>query len=144
MSEEWLTREEFDALNKAIDETPPDSSNLPEGEYHCIVKEASFLRSSKKGTPGVELTFAIAEGKYEKCDVRGVVWLTEKNAANIRRTLANLGLTSTVTDLLKAAGKHCLVVVERDDYGPKMKWVNAFTGTVPAPKQEKEADYVPF
>lgn len=57
----------------------------PVGEYPVRVEDFKFVKSSQKGTPGLELDMVATEGELNGRHAWHTFWLTEKTMPNVAR-----------------------------------------------------------
>lgn len=75
-----------------------------EGTYHVKVAAAKPVTSAEKGTPGLEITFVILEGKYRKKKMKDTLWATPKAYSRFRTLLEACGKkVPTRVNLIKVA-----------------------------------------
>jgi hypothetical protein len=119
-----------DELARQFDETEAagDMVVLPRGDYRCLVTGGELV-TSKGGTPGYSLTFAVEGGDHKGRKFWHTAWLTPAALPMTKRDLAKLGITSL--DLLERPlppGIVCnvRVVVRADDDGVERNRVTRF------------------
>lgn len=86
-SREELARQ-FEQAEAAGDMLP-----LPRGEYRCRVTDGEVI-TSKSGTPGYALTFAVDDGEHRGRKLWHTAWLTPAALPLTKRDLAKLGIVS--------------------------------------------------
>jgi len=101
---------------------------LPRGTYRCRLTDG-VLDTSKGGTPGYTLTFAVDDGEHKGRRVWHTAWLTPAALPMAKRDLAKLGIVSL--DMLERPlpqGIVCdvKVVVRADDDGVERNRVASF------------------
>ena len=114
---------QFDEAEAAGDMLP-----LPRGTYRCRVTDGELV-TSKGGTPGYSLTFAVDGGEHKGRKLWHTAWLTPAALPMTKRDLAKLGVTSL--DMLDGPlppGFVCdvKVVVRADDDGVERNRVVSF------------------
>ncbi len=105
-----------------------DFAPLPGGTYVCRV-ESGELDTSRKGTPGYKLTFAVLEGEYAGRKVWHDCWLTPAALSQSKRDLAKLGIdTPGKMELPLPPGIRASVQValRKDDDGTQRNRVRRF------------------
>lgn len=65
---------------------------LPEGDYKVKIKMAKAVTSSQKGTPGMQVTFVISEGKHKGKEITDRLWFSPKALYRVRQLLELLEL----------------------------------------------------
>lgn len=85
-----------DTLRKLWETTEAagDFAPLPAGEYIAHVTAAELFNSRTNSTPGVKLTFRVAEGEHVGRLVWHDCWLTEAALPQTKRDLLKLGISS--------------------------------------------------
>lgn len=93
------------------------------GTYDNVeASNARLIESPKTGTPGVEIDFTNEHGEQ----LSGVLWLTEKALKRSVESLRHMGWRGDdLSDLSTVGLKKCQIVVDSNEYGPNVKWVNA-------------------
>ena len=86
-SREELARQ-FDETEAAGDMLP-----LPRGTYRCRVTDGELV-TSKGGTPGYAMTFAVDDGEHKSRKLWHTAWLTAAALPMTKRDLCKLGVTS--------------------------------------------------
>ncbi len=109
-------------------EAAGDMLPLPRGEYRCRVTDGELV-TSKSGTPGYSLSFAVDDGEHKGRKLWHTAWLTPAALPMTKRDLAKLGVTSL--DMLESplpAGFVCdvKVAVRADDDGVERNRVVSF------------------
>lgn len=79
---------QFDEAEAAGDMLP-----LPRGTYRCRVTDGELV-TSKSGTPGYTLSFAVDDGEHKGRKLWHTAWLTPAALPMTKRDLAKLGVTS--------------------------------------------------
>lgn len=120
-----------DTLRKLWETTEAagDFAPLPAGEYVAHVTAAELFNSRSNSTPGVKLTFRVAEGEHAGRLVWLDCWLTEAALPQTKRDLLKLGISSLdMLDRPLPRGIRCRVRValRRDDDGTERNRVRSF------------------
>jgi hypothetical protein len=101
---------------------------LPRGTYRCRVTDGELV-TSKGGTPGYTLTFAVDDGEHKGRKLWHTAWLTPAALPMSKRDLGRLGITSLdMLDRPLPAGFVCdvKVVLRVDDDGVERNRVVSF------------------
>ena len=109
-------------------EVAGDMLPLPRGTYRCRVTDGELV-TSKGGTPGYTLTFAVDDGEHKGRKLWHSAWLTPAALPMTKRDLAKLGVTSLdMLDRPLPAGIVCdvKVVLRVDDDGVERNRVISF------------------
>jgi hypothetical protein len=109
-------------------EAAGDMLPLPRGTYRCRITDGELV-TSKGGTPGYTLTFAVDAGEHKGRKFWHTAWLTPAALPMTKRDLAKLGVTSLdMLDRPLPAGIVCdvRVVVRADDDGVERNRVARF------------------
>jgi hypothetical protein len=109
-------------------EAAGDMVTLPRGTYRCRVTDGELV-TSKGGTPGYTLTFAVDDGEHKGRKLWHTAWLTPAALPMSKRDLGRLGITSLdMLDRPLPAGFVCdvKVVLRVDDDGVERNRVVSF------------------
>lgn len=74
-------------------EAAPELRPLPAGKYDCRVYGIELFKARRNATPGVKITFAIADGQFANRRLWLDLWLTPAAIGQTKRELAKLGIT---------------------------------------------------
>jgi hypothetical protein len=66
---------------------------LPEGTYRCEIVHGELFESSRKRTPGYQITFKVLSGECAGRLIMHTLWLTERALSFAQWQLSNLGIT---------------------------------------------------
>lgn len=102
---------------------------VPDGWYRVKIASAKATTSDNKGTPGLEMTCLITEGKYRKKKFNETLWATPKAYRRFRTLLEACGKkVPTKVNIVRIAkaitGEELymeLEVEERDGYKPRSR-----------------------
>jgi hypothetical protein len=109
-------------------EAAGDMLPLPRGDYRCRVTDGELV-TSKTGTPGYTLTFAVDAGEHKGRRVWHTAWLTPAALPMSKRDLSKLGVTTLdMLDRPLPAGIVCdvRVALRADDDGVERNRVSRF------------------
>jgi hypothetical protein len=115
---------QFDEAEAAGDMLP-----LPRGTYRCRLTDGELV-TSKGGTPGYTLSFAVDDGEHKGRKVWHTAWLTPAAMPMTKRDLLKLGVkTLDVLERPLPAGFVCdvKVALRADDDGVERNRVVSFT-----------------
>lgn len=76
-------------FNPATD-TVDDFEKLPDGEYNCLLEDATKKKSDKTGNEWISLKFSIISGEYENRLIFVNYFFTEKTAERSIKTINKL------------------------------------------------------
>jgi hypothetical protein len=74
-------------------EAAPELRPLPAGKYDCRVAGIERFKGRRNATPGVKITFAVADGQFANRRLWADYWLTPAAIGQTKRELAKLGIT---------------------------------------------------
>lgn len=115
-------------------EAAPELRPLPAGKYDCRVHGIELFKSRRNATPGVKITFVVADGEYTNRRLWAEYWLTTAAIGLTKRELAKLGIMkkSEVENPPAAIRRiRCQVTatLRKYDDGPEYNAVRSFVVT---------------
>ena len=110
-------------------EATGEMAPLPAGEYIAHIVDGKLDCSTKKGTPGYNVTFKVLVGDYFGRIFWDTYWLTPAALPQTKRDLAKLGITS-LEQLEQPLPKYirckCKLALRRDDEGNERNRLKSF------------------
>jgi hypothetical protein len=86
--------EEFkESWHSAAARSGTSNELLPEGTYRCEIVHGELFESSRKRTPGYQITFRVLSGECAGRLIMHTLWLTERALSFAQWQLGNLGIT---------------------------------------------------
>lgn len=119
---------EAQSLQRLWDSAPAENEPLPSGTYRmAAIKGEPF--TSKQGTPGYKVTWAVCDGEHESRRVWMDCWLTANSIPRSKRLLAPLGLNGASLSKPLSAGITADVTIaqRQSDEGREFNEVKAVT-----------------
>jgi hypothetical protein len=123
------------------------SGGIPEGDHDVTITEASNIRSSKKGTPGIKMKFRSSSGKI----ATGTLWLTEAGIGFMESAMASIGKPVKIDESFQPQSEDFLgasarirVKLNDNGFSELENWLPPSKAKLTALEEELSDDEIPF